>query len=222
MRSREPLVRGSLGSANTRSRASRRGSPLQRSSYTTKTGAQVRDRRNGVPCFKCVSTGWRGSEAMSRNSSFRGTGPVPFGLTASFLRVTLWPAKPEAKRGWKSFAAVPPFSTPRPRAQTLPRGRDAHHGLARTVEELPPEYLQALGAPVLAVGLFGTVRDFLEARTSTGGWIGTVRPPVSARTLRLRATWLHYALRTRGRGSSAASSSAWRGRSRESPTLLAS
>lgn len=35
-----------------------------------------------------------------------------------------------------------------------------------------PKYLQALGAPVLAVGLFGTVRDFLDgAYQYPGGWI---------------------------------------------------
>lgn len=35
-----------------------------------------------------------------------------------------------------------------------------------------PKYLQALGAPVLAIGLFGTVRDFLDgAYQYPGGWI---------------------------------------------------
>jgi MFS family permease len=35
-----------------------------------------------------------------------------------------------------------------------------------------PKYLQALGAPVLAVGLFGTLRDFLDgAYQYPGGWI---------------------------------------------------
>jgi MFS family permease len=35
-----------------------------------------------------------------------------------------------------------------------------------------PKYLQALGAPVLAVGLFGTMRDFLDgAYQYPGGWI---------------------------------------------------
>jgi MFS family permease len=35
-----------------------------------------------------------------------------------------------------------------------------------------PRYLQALGAPVLAVGLFGTVRDFVDgAYQYPGGWI---------------------------------------------------
>jgi MFS family permease len=35
-----------------------------------------------------------------------------------------------------------------------------------------PKYLQVLGAPVLAVGLFGTVRDFLDgAYQYPGGWI---------------------------------------------------
>jgi MFS family permease len=35
-----------------------------------------------------------------------------------------------------------------------------------------PKYLQALGAPVLAVGVFGTVRDFVDAAYQyPGGWI---------------------------------------------------
>jgi MFS family permease len=35
-----------------------------------------------------------------------------------------------------------------------------------------PKYLEALGAPVLAIGLFGTVRDFLDgAYQYPGGWI---------------------------------------------------
>ena len=35
-----------------------------------------------------------------------------------------------------------------------------------------PKYLQALGAPVVAIGLFGTVRDFLDgAYQYPGGWI---------------------------------------------------
>jgi MFS family permease len=35
-----------------------------------------------------------------------------------------------------------------------------------------PKYLQALGAPVLAIGLFGTVRDFIDgAYQYPGGWI---------------------------------------------------
>jgi MFS family permease len=35
-----------------------------------------------------------------------------------------------------------------------------------------PKYLQALGAPVLAIGLFGTLRDFLDgAYQYPGGWI---------------------------------------------------
>ena len=35
-----------------------------------------------------------------------------------------------------------------------------------------PKYLEALGAPVLAIGLFGTVRDFVDgAYQYPGGWI---------------------------------------------------
>jgi MFS family permease len=35
-----------------------------------------------------------------------------------------------------------------------------------------PKYLETLGAPVLAIGLYGTVRDFLDgAYQYPGGWI---------------------------------------------------
>ncbi|HSD72242.1 MAG TPA: MFS transporter, partial [Thermoanaerobaculia bacterium] len=35
-----------------------------------------------------------------------------------------------------------------------------------------PKYLQALGAPVIAIGLYGTLRDFVDgAYQYPGGWI---------------------------------------------------
>src|SRR5687768_17675833 len=36
-----------------------------------------------------------------------------------------------------------------------------------------PKYLEALGAPVVAIGLFGTARDFLDGVYQyPGGWVG--------------------------------------------------
>ena len=36
-----------------------------------------------------------------------------------------------------------------------------------------PKYLEALGAPVVAIGLFGTARDFLDGIYQyPGGWVG--------------------------------------------------
>jgi MFS family permease len=57
-----------------------------------------------------------------------------------------------------------------------------------------PKYLQALGAPVVAVGLFGTVRDFLDgAYQYPGGWIAD-------RYGRRRALLLFVGLATIGYG----------------------
>src|SRR4029453_14999144 len=47
-----------------------------------------------------------------------------------------------------------------------------------------PKYLEALGAPVLAIGLFGTVRDFVDgAYQYPGGWLADRGGRRRARTL---------------------------------------
>ena len=47
-----------------------------------------------------------------------------------------------------------------------------------------PKYLDVLGAPVLAIGLYGTLRDFLDGLYQyPGGWIADRYGPRRALTL---------------------------------------
>src|SRR5918911_4217595 len=58
-----------------------------------------------------------------------------------------------------------------------------------------PKYLEALGAPVLAIGLYGTVRDFLDGVYQyPGGWVADHFGRRRALTLFVSAAGLGYVI----------------------------